>query len=149
MSTMSWRRLQSFRKVTEGGLVRRSWVNGSEERYGNLPWGSVWDGEGYRNTNVLVIHSMWFIRKISVILLTLIGDGWKTKKYSIYTIWGLNLIIFLGKKVFLVLFCSRRTAYIVRDNAKKIYYHIRFILKGRIIIFRNILRVRCSLRKSK
>ena len=26
---------------------------------------------------------------------------------------------FLRKKVFLVLFCSNRTAYIVRDNAKK------------------------------
>ena len=31
---------------------------------------------------------------------------------------GLNLIVF-SEKVFLVLFCSRRAAYIVRDNAKK------------------------------
>ena len=32
VSTMSWRRLGVFRKVTDGGLVRRSWVDGSEER---------------------------------------------------------------------------------------------------------------------
>ena len=32
---------------------------------------------------------------------------------------GSKLDSFLRKKVFLVLFCSRRTAYIVRDNAKK------------------------------
>ena len=32
VSTISWRRLGSLRKVTEGGLVRRSWVDGSEER---------------------------------------------------------------------------------------------------------------------
>ena len=32
VSTMSWRRLGGFRKVTDGGLVRRSWVDGSEER---------------------------------------------------------------------------------------------------------------------
>ena len=31
MSTMSWRRLGDFWKVTDGGLVRRSWVDGSEE----------------------------------------------------------------------------------------------------------------------
>ena len=36
----------------------------------------------------------------------------------IYTIWGLNLIVFSEKGVFFV-FCSRRTAYIVRDYAKK------------------------------
>ena len=46
------------------------------------------------------------------------------------------------------MFCSRRTAYIVRDNAKKIYIS-RFILQGRNIIFKSILRVRCSLRKIK
>ena len=35
----------------------------------------------------------------------------------IYTVWGLNLIVF-SEKVILVLFCSRHSAYIVRDNAK-------------------------------
>ena len=32
VSTMSWQRLGGFRKVTDGDLVRRSWVDGSEER---------------------------------------------------------------------------------------------------------------------
>ena len=32
VSTMSWQRIGCFQKVTDGGLVRRSWVNGSEER---------------------------------------------------------------------------------------------------------------------
>ena len=32
VSTMSWRRLGGFWKVTDEGLVRRSWVDGSEER---------------------------------------------------------------------------------------------------------------------
>ena len=36
----------------------------------------------------------------------------------LYTIWGLNLIV-SSENVFLVLFCSRRTVYIVRDNEKK------------------------------
>ena len=36
-----------------------------------------------------------------------------------YNKWS-KLDIFCQKKVFLVLFCSRCTAYIVRDNAKKI-----------------------------
>ena len=31
VSTISWRRLGGLPKVTEGGLVRRSWVDGSEE----------------------------------------------------------------------------------------------------------------------
>ena len=35
-----------------------------------------------------------------------------------YTIWGLNLIVFSEKGVSCS-FCSRRTSYIVRDNAKK------------------------------
>ena len=39
---------------------------------------------------------------------------------NLYAIWGLNLIVFSRKMVFLALCCSRRTAYIVRDNAKKI-----------------------------
>ena len=43
--------------------------------------------------------------------------------------WGLNVIVFSEKGVF-VLFCSCRTAYIVRDNAKKIYMST-FILQGR------------------
>ena len=38
----------------------------------------------------------------------------------------------------LVLFRSRRTAYIVRDNTKKNYVS-RFILQGRNIILKNIL----------
>ena len=37
VSTMSWRRLGGFWKVPDGGFVRRSWVDGSVERYGNLP----------------------------------------------------------------------------------------------------------------
>ena len=32
VSTMSWWRLEGFRKVTEGGLLRRSWIDGSKER---------------------------------------------------------------------------------------------------------------------
>ena len=32
VSTISWRRFRGLRKVTEGGLMRRSWVDGSEER---------------------------------------------------------------------------------------------------------------------
>ena len=28
----NWRRFGGLRKVTEGGLMRRSWVDGSEER---------------------------------------------------------------------------------------------------------------------
>ena len=32
VSTVSWRRLGGFRKMTDGGSVRRSWVDGSEER---------------------------------------------------------------------------------------------------------------------
>ena len=51
---------------------------------------------------------------------------------------------FLRKECFL-LFCSRRTAYIVRDMRK--IYISRFILQGRNIIFKNILRVRCSSHK--
>ena len=42
----------------------------------------------------------------------------RLKGHICYTTWGLNLIVFL-EKGFLVLFCSRRSAYIVRDNAKK------------------------------
>ena len=38
---------------------------------------------------------------------------------TVYTIQGLNLIAFSEKRVFLVLFSSCRTPYIVRDNAKK------------------------------
>ena len=60
-------------------------------------------------------------REISAILLTVAGDGWKDQKIYI----GYNMVSktwwFPQKKVFLVLFCSRRTAYyIVRDNARKI-----------------------------
>ena len=61
------------------------------------------------------------------------NTGWKGNKYhpfnsrrerlkgpkNVYTIWGLYLVV-SSEKVFLVLFCSRRTAYIVGDNAKKI-----------------------------
>ena len=31
VSTISWWRFGGLRKVTEGGLMRRSWVDGSEE----------------------------------------------------------------------------------------------------------------------
>ena len=37
---------------------------------------------------------------------------------NIYTMWDLNLIVFSEKRVS-CLFSTRRTAYIVRDNAKK------------------------------
>ena len=60
---------------------------------------------------------------------------------------GSKLESFLRKNVFLVLFCSRRTAYNVR-GVKKIYIS-RFILQGHNIIFKNILHLRCSLRKIK
>ena len=46
------------------------------------------------------------------------------------------------------MFCSRRTAYIVKDNAKKNYIS-RFISQECNIIFKTILRARCSLRKIK
>ena len=55
---------------------------------------------------------------------------------------------FSQKKLFLFRFSSRRGAYIVRDNAKKMYIS-RYILQGHNIIFKNILRVPCSLRKIK
>ena len=42
----------------------------------------------------------------------------RTKQF-IYNM-GSELDSFIRKKVFLVLFCSRLTAYIVRDNAKRI-----------------------------
>ena len=32
VSTVSWLRLGGLRKMTEGGLIRRSWMDGSEER---------------------------------------------------------------------------------------------------------------------
>ena len=41
VSTTSWRRLWGFRKVTDGGLVRRSWVDGSAERIWKPSLGSV------------------------------------------------------------------------------------------------------------
>ena len=44
--------------------------------------------------------------------------GWLKVPKNVYTIWGLNLIV--QKRVFLVLFYSRRTACIVGDTAKKI-----------------------------
>ena len=55
---------------------------------------------------------------------------------------------FLIKCVFCSVFFSRRTDYIVRDNAKKNYIS-GFILQGRNIIFKNILDVLCSLSKIK
>ena len=42
---------------------------------------------------------------------------------NVYTIWGLNLIVSSGKKVLVVLFCSRRTAYIV-VIIKRVYVYI-------------------------
>ena len=56
-------------------------------------------------------------REISAILLTVVGDGSKNQKY-IYNM-GSKLDKFSQKKVFLVQFCSRRTAHVVRNNAKK------------------------------
>ena len=44
VSTMSWRGLGVFRKVIDGGLLRR--LMDPRRGYGNFPWGSVWDGEG-------------------------------------------------------------------------------------------------------
>ena len=32
VSTISWRRFGGLQKVTEGGLMRMSWMDGSEER---------------------------------------------------------------------------------------------------------------------
>ena len=66
----------------------------------------------------------------------------------VYIYMGFKLDSFLRKKVFLVLFCSRGTLYIVRDSAKKIYIS-KFILQGHNNILKNILRVRCNLRKIK
>ena len=57
-----------------------------------------------------------------------------------------KLYSFLRKKVFL-LFCSRRTAYIVRDNAKT-FTSVGLSFKE-VILFSKSLRVRCSLRKIK
>ena len=54
-------------------------------------------------------------REICVILLTVVGDDERNKKY-IYTIWGLTLTVFSEKGVCCFI-CSRRTAYMVRDNA--------------------------------
>ena len=49
--------------------------------------------------------------------------------------------------MFLVLFCSRRTAYIVRDNAKT-FTSVGLSLKD-LILFKKKIRVRCRLRKIK
>ena len=49
---------------------------------------------------------------------------------------GSKLDSFLRKKVFLVLFCSRRAAYIVRDNAKK-FTSVGLSYKG-VILFSKI-----------
>ena len=54
---------------------------------------------------------------------------------NVYTIWGLNLIVISGKGVS----CSRRTAYIVRDNAKK-FTSVGISYKG-LILFSKILYV--------
>ena len=54
---------------------------------------------------------------------------------------------FFQKKVLLVLFWSRRTAYIVRDNTKT-FTSIGLFYKD-IILFSKKLRVRCSLRQIK
>ena len=57
---------------------------------------------------------------------------------NLYTLWGLNLIV-SSEKVLLVLFCSRRTAYIVRDNAKK-FISVGLPYKG-VILFSKIFYV--------
>ena len=66
---------------------------------------------------------------------------------NLYTIWGPNLIV-SSKKVFLVPFCSRRTVYIVRDNAKA-FTSVGLSCEDVILFFKNILDVRCHLRKIK
>ena len=48
------------------------------------------------------------------------------------------MIVSSEKKVFLVLFCSRRTAYIVRDNAKRKITAAGLSYKG-IILFSKII----------
>ena len=68
------------------------------------------------NILYIVVPLLQGEREISAILLTVDGDGWKDKKY-VYNM-GSKLDSFLTKKMFL-LFCSRRTAYNVRENAKK------------------------------
>ena len=83
-------------------------------------------------------------REISVILLTVVRDGWKN---NIYTIWGLNLIVFSENGVFLFSFVHG-VLLISLEIMQKIYIS-RFILQGCNSIFRNILRVQCSLRKIK
>ena len=90
--------------------------------------------------NIPSVAGVCFIqggREISAILLTVVEDGWKDQK-NVYYNMGSKLDSFLRKRCFLFLFCSRRTAYIVGDNAKQNYIS-RFILQGPNIIFKNIL----------
>ena len=114
----------------------------SSDRSGSLSPGTTSADAGPACRRVLYRMEL----KISFILLTVVGGGWKDQIFF-YTIWGLNLIVF-SAKVFLVLFCSRRTAYIVRDNAKK-FTSVGISYMGLILFSKNILRVRCSLRKIK
>ena len=72
-------------------------------------------------------------REISAILLIVVGDGWKHQK-NVYTKWGLNLIVYSEKGVSCS--CSRRTACIVRDNAKK-FTSVGLSYKG-VILFSKI-----------
>ena len=64
---------------------------------------------------------------------------------NLYTIWGLNLIVPSEKGVPCSVLFTSYSLYRWR-YCEKIYIS-RFILQGRNIIFKNILRVRCSLRK--
>ena len=80
-------------------------------------------------------------REVSAILLTVVGAVERTKNICI--IWGLNLIVF-SEKVFLVLFCSRPTAYIVRDNAKKIYISRGLILFSKIFYVFDVVYVKSN-----
>ena len=80
------------------------------------------------------------------------STGWKGNKshpfYSsrgrlkgpknVYTIWRLNLIVSSETGVYCSV-CSRRTAYIVRDNAKK-FTSVGLSYKG-VILFSKILHV--------
>ena len=85
-------------------------------------------------------------RKISAILLTVVGEDSKDQKIYIHNM-GSKLDSFLRKRCFL--FCFVRIVLLVSLEIVRKIYISRFILQGRNIIFKNILRVRCSLLKIK
>ena len=88
------------------------------------------------------------VREISVILLTVVGDGWKDQYILQYTNdTGSKPNSFL-RNVFLSLRRLYCTAYIVRGNAKKLT-SVGLFYKDVILFLKNILRVQGSLRKIK